>query len=154
MYHHFLAKKNTTCYIMRWDATYKESAGAKRVTHNHGLHIIMDFVASQSVRGVSSWSQTATENTSYLFSPTLRKVLMSNFMSPVEIHAAMKAALFLFLFILLSSFRPDIHYSFHLLRGRARHCNFSFSSLQMLSLLWLKPESNLSLCWFKFPSMF
>lgn len=85
----------------------------------------------------SSGSTENTENSSYLFSPTLRKVLMSSFMSPVEIHAAMKAALFLFLFILLPSFRPDIHYSFHLLRGRARHCNFNFSPLQKLSLLRL-----------------
>lgn len=96
--------------------------------------------------GESSGSLTATENTentSYLFSPTLRKVLMSSFMSPVETHAAMKAALFLFLFIRLSSFRPDIHYSFYLLRGRRRHCNFS--SLQMLSLLWFKSVSKLVL---------
>lgn len=49
---------------------------------------------------------------------------MSSFMSPVEIHAVMKAALFLLLFILLSSFRPGIHYSFHLLRGWAKHYNF------------------------------
>lgn len=64
---------------------------------------------------------------------------MSGFMSPVETSAAMKAALFLFLFILLSSLRPDIHYSFYLLRGRTRHWNFS--SLQMLSLLWFKSVS-------------
>lgn len=109
-----------------------------------------NHVASQCVWGVreASGSQAATENTentSYLFSPTLRKVLMSSFMSPVEIHAAMKAALFLFLFILLSSFRPDIHYSFHLLRERARHRNFNFPPVQMMSLLWLESESDLSL---------
>ena len=131
-----------------------ESAGGRvghkqpRTSHNYGR--------TQSVRGVqeSSGSQTATENTensSYLFSLTLREVLMSSFLSPVEIHAAMKAALFLFLLILLSSFRPDIHYSFHLLRGRARHRYFNFSLTQMLSLLWLKSESSLSL--YKFPSL-
>lgn len=38
-----------------------------------------------------------------------------------------------------------------LLRGRARHCNFNFSPVQMLSLLWLKSESNLRL--YKFPSL-
>lgn len=120
------------------------SAGAQQVTDNHGLQKITDCVALQSVRGVqeSSGSQTAienTENSSYLFSPTLRTVLMSSFMSPVEIHAAMKAALFLFLFILLSSFRPDIHYSFHLLRGRARHCNFNFSPFKFsLVEVWIK----------------
>lgn len=81
-------------------------------SRNHG--------GSQSVRGVreSSGSQPATENTrfSYLLSPALRTVLMSSSMSPVEIRAAMKAALFLF-FILLSSFRHDIHYSFHSSEG-------------------------------------
>lgn len=93
-----------------------ETAKAHEVTHNHVLLIIME-----SARGVqqSSGSQTAAENTSYsyLFSPALRKVLMSSFTSPVEIRAAMKAALFLFLFILLSSFRHDIHYSFHSSEG-------------------------------------
>lgn len=31
---------------MRLDATYMESAGAQPVTHNYGLHAIMDFVVS------------------------------------------------------------------------------------------------------------
>lgn len=99
-------------------------------THNSGLHAVRDVLQEDGVWGscgvfrVSNWNRKPQLPSSL----TLRGVLMSSFRSPVEIHAAMKAALFLFLFIRLSSFRPDIHYSFHLLRRSARPYNFNFSS--------------------------
>lgn len=51
---------------------------------------------------------------------------MSSSTSPVEIHAAMKAALFLFRFILISSFRHDIHYSFHSSEGEQDNVTSTF----------------------------
>lgn len=78
----------------------------------------MERTENHRVRRVSLGSQTAEENRKYEL--PLLPYAKEGFNEQLHVpsgDAAMKAGLFLFLFILLSSFRHEIHYSFQSSEG-------------------------------------
>lgn len=99
---------------MRWDATYKGNAGAQQITHNHGLYIIVDTVAGWESSGSNNYRKyqlsllfcTKKDFNEHLHVPNGDPCCHQSWSISVPFHPA----------LLLQT---DIHYSFHLLGGRA-----------------------------------